>query len=243
VRPPTSTTRRRLTRALLLLALGLASTILIASAFSALASHWDPERVATGADIHDANYVRFRTWSQRWLGAEVYAWKHQTDAGDKGDLINRRTPPLQAPAWSSVHDASIRRASITLPSNIKLHADMIAGFPLPALRGRLTPDSLSDTHTIQCREGMLRFRDSTPRISIGDGLWLTGHLFPLIPIWPNFLIDTVLYAALWGALLAAFTRLRRRRRLARNLCPNCAYDLKNTPTGSPCPECGTEPRR
>lgn len=33
--------------------------------------------------------------------------------------------------------------------------------------------------------------------------------------------------------------LRRKVRLRRGLCPHCAYDLRATPLGSPCPECGT----
>ena len=33
-------------------------------------------------------------------------------------------------------------------------------------------------------------------------------------------------------------RLRRRRLLRQGLCLHCGYDLRATPTGSPCPECG-----
>jgi hypothetical protein len=42
--------------------------------------------------------------------------------------------------------------------------------------------------------------------------------------------------ALW--LRYGLPRLRRRQRAARGLCPACGYDLRATPRGNRCPECG-----
>ena len=42
----------------------------------------------------------------------------------------------------------------------------------------------------------------------------------------------------WG-----FRKLRRHRRLARNLCPQCAYDLRAHKPGERCPECGLTVKR
>jgi hypothetical protein len=60
---------------------------------------------------------------------------------------------------------------------------------------------------------------------------------PLIPIWPGFLANTALYAIPW-TLLLGFGPARRSLRRRRGLCPACAYDLRATPPGAPCPECG-----
>ncbi len=59
---------------------------------------------------------------------------------------------------------------------------------------------------------------------------------PLIPLWPGFLLN----ALIWGSpvlLIPAARGLRRARRRRRGLCPRCAYDLKTGSLAS-CPECG-----
>jgi hypothetical protein len=231
--------------------LGLATTIVVASVMSALTSHWDPERVATGKDYiesPDWGAPAYRTWSQTWIGVEVFAWVlkgstpfQQPYPEYRLDAVYQRWP---LPSWSCLRDDSFRSAAARLTTNIRLFADWRAGWPLAALRGRLTPASLTDAQPNQFRppwnggEGMLRFRDATPRISIGDGLWLTGHLFPLIPIWPNFLIDAALYAAGWWGVLLAAGRVRVAVRRRRDRCVGCGYDVRSLPAGAPCPECG-----
>jgi len=65
----------------------------------------------------------------------------------------------------------------------------------------------------------------------------SNELFPLLPIWPGFAINTVFYAVVLWLLFAAPFALRRWRRIRRGLCPKCAYDLRGTQT-SVCPECG-----
>lgn len=70
---------------------------------------------------------------------------------------------------------------------------------------------------------------------------LHQHL-PLLPVWPGFAINTMVYAlALW-LLLAAPAAVRSWRaasRIRRGLCPKCGYDLRGTPVDAiTCPECG-----
>ncbi len=68
-----------------------------------------------------------------------------------------------------------------------------------------------------------------------------GDAHPILPIWPGLLADIAFWGFAWWLLFAAFfttkRTITRRRRLARNRCPNCAYDLHNQPTPG-CPECG-----
>ena len=61
---------------------------------------------------------------------------------------------------------------------------------------------------------------------------------PLLPIWPGFLINTLLGATvLWLAMLAPIT-LRRHIRRRRGHCLKCAYDLRGAEDES-LPECGS----
>ncbi|MBX3405156.1 MAG: hypothetical protein KF869_00205 [Phycisphaeraceae bacterium] len=64
------------------------------------------------------------------------------------------------------------------------------------------------------------------------------RIIPLRPAWPGLLGNTFIFAAAWLLVLLAVPMLVRARRRRRGLCPACAYDLRATPAGSPCPECG-----
>lgn len=61
-----------------------------------------------------------------------------------------------------------------------------------------------------------------------------AHL-PLMPVWPGFAINTLLYAAVAAALLAGPGKLRRALRRRRGQCTRCGYDLAGL---AQCPECG-----
>lgn len=60
---------------------------------------------------------------------------------------------------------------------------------------------------------------------------------PIGIIWPGFLANTALAALLWGLPIYSLT-IWRSRQIVRGRCPHCGYDLRGTPPGSPCPECG-----
>ena len=68
------------------------------------------------------------------------------------------------------------------------------------------------------------------------------HALPLRPIWPDFAINTVFYAAiLWLLTFGPFTARRLIRR-KRGHCIKCGYDLRGTSGGGGevCPECGAQ---
>ena len=68
--------------------------------------------------------------------------------------------------------------------------------------------------------------------------WVYRYPLPLRPVWPGFVLNSLLYAAsLWLLISGPFT-LRRMIRRKRGLCPKCAYDLRGTDHAA-CPECGT----
>lgn len=56
-----------------------------------------------------------------------------------------------------------------------------------------------------------------------------------LPWW----VPTLCCVAALVCMLVRSPGLRRRSRLAHNLCPTCAYDLRAHKAGDRCPECGT----
>jgi hypothetical protein len=85
--------------------------------------------------------------------------------------------------------------------------------------------------------------DGKGRTVWGGGIRLSkfaGHepSLPYFPILFGVIADPLFYFTAFVGLDAARRRFLAIRRRRRNLCPKCAYDLRATPPGSPCPECG-----
>ncbi|MCI0630648.1 MAG: hypothetical protein L0Y44_08360 [Phycisphaerales bacterium] len=62
-----------------------------------------------------------------------------------------------------------------------------------------------------------------------------ARVLPLRVIWPGFALNTLFYATLLWLLFTTPGTMRRRLRIRRNLCPDCAYPIGNN---SICTECG-----
>lgn len=64
---------------------------------------------------------------------------------------------------------------------------------------------------------------------------------PVLPIWPGFAVNTVLYAGGLALLSFSSATIRRAIRRRRHCCPACGYPVGESPV---CTECGcTLPRR
>jgi hypothetical protein len=57
------------------------------------------------------------------------------------------------------------------------------------------------------------------------------------PLWPGFLVDTILYAATWFAICFGRAPAKRFIRTKRGRCPQCGYDLRGA-LEKGCSECG-----
>ena len=65
-----------------------------------------------------------------------------------------------------------------------------------------------------------------------------GLPYPLRPIWPGLLANTLCYATVTLALLVSVCLIRARRRRKRGCCVACGYELGEGLRT--CPECGLE---
>lgn len=63
------------------------------------------------------------------------------------------------------------------------------------------------------------------------------RVYPFIPMWPGFVVNTGLWSAAWCLLIVGVPSFRAAWRHGRGGCTRCAYDLASNTTGI-CPECG-----
>jgi hypothetical protein len=142
-------------------------------------------------------------------------------------------------------------------TRLNLHTDVrecVAGFPCTALRGGTLGKRLSFT-----TRGLFTAKHSSHkyereigcwRIDFGPPQWVYSplhtptkdRLIPFVPVWPGFVINTILYAAVLWVVFATpglIKRTRRRMLRGRGCCIHCGYDLRGQPADSKtCPECG-----
>jgi len=71
--------------------------------------------------------------------------------------------------------------------------------------------------------------------SLQASMWKGHERAPVVPLWPGFAINTLFYGTLTYGTMAGWAALKRRRRVRRGLCAQCAYPLTG---GDLCPECG-----
>ena len=106
-----------------------------------------------------------------------------------------------------------------------------AGWPMLCLSSR----HIVRLDKSEVTSGAVRLREVATYAPLRDSP-LTGTA-PLLPIWPGFLADSFLFALIWSPLVL-IAPLRRALRRRRGLCAWCSYDRRGLQPGALCPECG-----
>jgi len=133
----------------------------------------------------------------------------------------------RAPGWSTIHRGD--RAGV----HGTFYIEQAFGWPLYAMAQRHRfPSDANQSNSV---DGFLLPVNMLPA--------MPGRHLPLRMVWPGFVADAILFAWLWYAVVAFPMVLVRGRRRRRGACTSCGYDVRYTPAGKPCPECGVTPRK
>jgi hypothetical protein len=82
--------------------------------------------------------------------------------------------------------------------------------------------------------GLLNLNANKEETDTASNRWL----FPVLPLWPGFAIDTLFFAAIWFGVFFGFASGKRAIRRKRGRCLRCGYDLRGD-LAAGCSECGS----
>lgn len=145
---------------------------------------------------------------------------------------NRRQehPVEMLPYWAS-HLYSDKADIWTDSETAYTHGVIATGWPLRALKyeryGAFVDSKVQEVYG--------EFRIDLGREKISGRM--TYILLPLIPVWPGFIFNVILYSTPWIFIFGGYSSTKRVIRRRRGKCPKCAYDLRGD-FESGCSECG-----
>lgn len=218
--------------------LGVVTTVAVAWAWYVRPKAWWPfgqSTPASGRSVHHEWTDQFGSRANRSMSQDGFSF---------WSLSSKRPVTGEERRWRSVTGGNWERDSHVVPWWLRrLEGDgdfLVAG----EQRAGWPASSLSAAVVMPSRDGVDR-----PHVLYGlevRGLRFTSggdwiH-FPIIPLWPGFLINAGLYGFTWLLVLRGRTMVREvRYRLNEQhaVCDRCGYDLRGLRScDRVCPECG-----
>ncbi len=228
--------RRLARRAPLCLALGLATTVVVAWGLALWLPHRHLSRRFNA--IRPAEDDRFgMIWVREFLrpGMVRREWWYDprsgmADSTRLGDLQKEAKGTLKPNARESYRWGRLRRV-VTDRDRPVAGIEDARGWPVLALWCELAPPDASGRVGIHV-EGGVAADWSGGTATLGE-----FRALPMRPIWTGLAVDTAVWAGTWLVLLEGGWLARRLVRRGRGRCPECGYDLRGQ-LAAGCPECG-----
>lgn len=230
--------RRRPRRLLLALATGLAVNLAVATGcalFSSLhsTSQLTPALWSAAVEPHQAH---IEAWSRFRVEGAPTQPTHVGPARSGFGVTYTKTFHTSDP--TGVGDFStLKRIDFVFFEHVA------AGWPLVAMEGgRSEEATIRAGGTLRSAQrrpernsySMTMFSDAASSPAAARH---SGRQIPLMPRWPGFIGNTVIYALVVWIVFAAFVHWRSAHRIMRGRCIRCGYDLAHA-SHSSCPECG-----
>lgn len=201
--------------------------------------NWRPSSDSTSPIIElkcksSPGVLQYHASADRFLTSCFGGWEIAVDTREPIDAVPEHLRRHLIVSWPKSTPASAPNRVFSDPrTREQAHKSvLISGWPLLALWTQTSYDKLWNP---------------TPHWGIYLGSFTADSvsgpqrreiIVPLHPVWPAFLVNSAIYAALWATVLFIPMTIIRSLRSRRSLCRKCRYDLRHTPPHSPCPECG-----
>ncbi len=248
--------RRVAVMLVLLLALGLCTSVLVAWAGALVDRSAWPDTLLT------RNPSGTRTEMRGWLVEEGHdatlTWRTFVALD-----LHVEPPDLEAstalPAWSVGHGLADQPGPFA-PARERTRDvawEVSAGWPMRCVRATRTAgpadfalpgEFVRGGVAAMALEWPLAHDASAEADRPGVGAWPAGGLAAVVPLGAipaGLFVNTLVLACAWGVALSplvALRVLRRWRRRKKNRCPHCAHSVGGLPDGAPCTECGRDLR-
>lgn len=243
---PSRHLRRHLPRALLCAGLGLCATVAVSWACALWSDEPAPPLMRFGQEHFDQPVTHIYDMERLGLVYRVAMVEFpevENTPLDVGrlepyrpipNLIQERAPlVLVSPGGMS--SSFVLQYTIGNSGGVYLASiDMLAGWPMPALRALVYDGGASRRATQPANPPQLAGL-KPPRVFLSDAA--SARTLPISPIWIGLFANTAFYASLIWLTVLGFGLARRAYRTRRGLCAECGYELAGL---TKCPECGTE---